>query len=80
MLPIVLGVNDFFLSLLSGLPLDSGCLSVMGGVSECSFLAVPLVFPVESTRGSGSVNSESAGWCVGPDLATFYRCGLGVTL
>ena len=70
--PAVLEVNDFFLSLPSGLPLDSGCWFGKGSC-ECSFLVIPLVAPVELTRTSGQdVDCESAGCCVQPDLATYY--------
>lgn len=49
MLPIALGVNDFFLSLLSGLPLDSGCLSVTGDVIVPSWLC--LLFSLWNPQG-----------------------------
>ena len=40
MLPIVLGANDVFLYFLSGLPLDSGCLFIIGGISVRSWLCL----------------------------------------
>lgn len=40
MLLIVLGANDVFLYFLAGLPLDSGCLFIIDGISVPSWLCL----------------------------------------
>lgn len=63
------------LSLDSSLPLDSGCLSIIEDPSV--HVGYASCFPYGTHQGSGQhVDLESAGWYVGPGLATHHQYGL----